>query len=504
MLIVPQAPQFVGISQRAIIPSVMEEFMEYEAVIGLEVHAQLLTDSKMFCACSADYANAEPNTHTCPVCLGLPGALPVVNQRAVELIAMTGLALNCEVNADTFFDRKNYFYVDLPSSYQRSQYEHPVCSNGWIEIETAASTKRIGITRAHMEEDTGKSTHIADHSRVDYNRAGVPLMEIVSEPDLRSPEEAKQYCTQMRQLLVWIGVNSGNLDEGAMRFDVNVSIRPKGSNKFGTKIELKNLNSFRAVERALYYEIERQQRVLASGGTLRQETRGWDEDQGITVGQRSKEFADDYRYFPDPDLPPLAIDEAWIKARKAELPELPAARRARFESEYSLSAQDAALLTSERAVADYYETAVAAAQSHSPKLVANWITGELFRLLNDSSEMIGVAAARLRPEFIGELLGLLKTSAINGTIAKQVFEESYRTGTAPTTIVDTKGLRQISDTNAVLEFARQAVEANPKVVNDYRSGKTQAIKFLVGQVMKASKGQANPQLAEQALHEVLD
>ncbi len=478
--------------------------MEYEAVIGLEVHAQVLTDSKMFCGCSADYANAAPNTHVCPVCLGLPGSLPVMNQRAIEMIAMAGLALNCSINHDTFFDRKNYFYVDLPSSYQRSQYDHPISTAGWLDIETSTGTRRIGVTRAHMEEDTGKLTHGGDGSLVDYNRSGVPLMEVVSEPDIRSSEEAKLYCAKMRQLLVWIGVNSGNLDEGAMRFDVNVSVRPRGTTAFGTKIEIKNLNSIRSVERALIYEIERQTKVLASGQTLQQETRGWDEDKGITEPQRSKELAHDYRYFPEPDLPPLAISEDWTTARRAELPELPDARRQRFEREYALSAQDAALLTSERSVAEYFEQAVTAGQGQPAKAIANWITGELFRLLNDSGETIGVVAARLQPAFIGELLGLIKGGTINGPTAKLVFEESFRTGSNPTSIVDAKGWRQISDTSAVRQFAEQAVDANPKVVNDYRAGKTQAIKFLVGQVMKASKGQANPQLAEQALHEVLD
>lgn len=478
--------------------------MEYEAVIGLEVHAQLLTDSKMFCGCSADYANAAPNTHVCPVCLGLPGSLPVINQRAIEMIAMAGLALNCTINHDTFFDRKNYFYVDLPSSYQRSQYDHPISSAGWLDIETSAGAKRIGITRAHMEEDTGKLTHGTDGSLVDYNRSGVPLMEVVSEPDIRTPEEAKLYCTKMRQLLVWIGVNSGNLDEGAMRFDVNVSVRPKGTTTFGTKIEIKNLNSIRSVERALIYEIERQTKLLASGQTLQQETRGWNEDKGVTEPQRSKELAHDYRYFPEPDLPPLAIAEDWTATRRAELPELPDTQRERFEREYGLSTQDAALLTSERAVALYFEHAVKAAQGQPAKAIANWITGELFRLLNDSGESISAVAPRLQPAFIGELLGLVKAGTINGPTAKLVFEESFRTGSTPTSIVDAKGLRQISDTSAVRQFAEQAVESNPKVVNDYRSGKAQAIKFLVGQVMKASKGQANPQLAEQALHEVLD
>ncbi len=478
--------------------------MEYEAVIGLEVHAQVVTDSKMFCGCSANYASAAPNTHTCPVCLGLPGSLPVINGRAVELMAMTGVALNCQVNHDTFFDRKNYFYIDLPSSYQRSQYDHPICSNGFVEIPTVDGVKRIGITRAHMEEDTGKSTHVGGSSLVDYNRSGVPLMEIVSEPDIRSPEEARQYLLALRQLLVWIGVNSGNMEDGALRCDANVSIRPKGSTMFGTKVEVKNMNSFRNVERALVYEIERQTAILRSGGTLTQETRGWDEAAGRTVSQRTKEFANDYRYFPEPDLPPLALDDAWAKARRAALPELPDVRRLRFKHQYALPAQDADLLTSERAVADYFEEAVASANGHEPKAVANWVLGELFRLLNDSDEQIDAVATRLRPTFIGELIGLTSSGAINTTTAKQVFETSYRTGEAPTVIVDRQGLRQISDTSAVLEFARQAVDNNPKVVGDYRAGKTQAIKFLVGQVMKGSRGKANPQLAEQALREVLD
>jgi aspartyl-tRNA(Asn)/glutamyl-tRNA(Gln) amidotransferase subunit B len=481
-----------------------EHTMEYEAVIGLEVHAQVVTESKMFCGCSANYANAAPNTHTCPVCLGLPGSLPVINGRAVELMAMTGVALNCQVNHDTFFDRKNYFYIDLPSSYQRSQYDHPICSNGFVEIPTADGVTRIGITRAHMEEDTGKSTHVGGSSLVDYNRSGVPLMEIVSEPDIRSPEEARQYLLALRQLLVWIGVNSGNMEDGALRCDANVSIRHKGSSMFGTKVEVKNMNSFRNVERALAYEIERQTAVLRSGGTLTQETRGWDEATGRTVSQRTKEFANDYRYFPEPDLPPLALDDTWSKARRSALPELPAVRRLRFKHQYALPTQDADLLTSERAVADYFEEAVAAASEHEPKAVANWVLGELFRLLNDSDEQIDAVAARLRPAFIGELLGLTKSGAINTTTAKQVFEESYRTGDTPTNIVERSGLRQISDNDAVLEFARQAVDANAKVVGDYRAGKTQAIKFLVGQVMKASRGKANPQLAEQALREVLD
>lgn len=478
--------------------------MEYEPVVGIEVHAQMLTASKMFCGCSADYASAAPNSHTCPVCAGLPGSLPVINQRALELMALTGLALNCTINRDTFFDRKNYFYVDLPSSYQRSQYDHPLATGGEVQIEVGGQPKRIGIIRAHMEEDTGKNTHVGAASLIDYNRSGVPLLEIVSAPDIHSAEEAKLFASSMRQLLVWIGVNSGNLDLGAMRFDVNVSIRPRGSQTLGTRSEIKNINSLRAVERSVQSEFERQVALVRGGGQVEQETRGWDEDRGVTLLQRSKEMANDYRYFPEPDLPPLALDDQWVAERRSALPELPAARRRRFVEAYALSAQDASLLTGERAVADYFEDAVAAATAYAPKQVANWVAGELFRLLNDASETIGTAAERLRPAYIGELLGLLNDGAINGPTAKQVFEESFRSGSSPATIVDARGLRQISDTGAVRELARQAVDANPKVVGDYHAGKTQAIKFLVGQVMRLSRGQANPQLAEQALHEVLD
>ncbi|HZB94420.1 MAG TPA: Asp-tRNA(Asn)/Glu-tRNA(Gln) amidotransferase subunit GatB [Herpetosiphonaceae bacterium] len=470
--------------------------MEFNILIGLEVHAQVLTTSKMFCGCSADYVNAEPNTHVCPVCLGLPGALPVINQHAIDRVAETGLALNCTINQDNVISRKQYFYPDLPSNYQRTQYEDPICSGGFVEIAMAPGSKRIGITRVHMEEDTGKLLHVADGSLVDYNRAGVPLMEIVSEPDLATPEEARLYLQKLRQILVWLGVNSGNLEEGAFRCDANVSVK-------GTKVEVKNMNSFRSVERALQYEIERQKAVVEAGGRVEQETRGWDEDRGVTVGQRSKEYAHDYRYFPDPDIPPLQLDESWTRAREAALPELPSARRNRFIAAFQLSMQDAELLTAERSTADYFESAVAAAKGINPKAIANWITGELFRLLNDTDETLEAAAIRLRPEFVGEVAALVAEGVITGTVAKQVFEESFRTGRAPTTIVDERGLKQISDTGAIRGLAREAIANNPKVVADYRRGKTQSIKFLVGQVMRASKGQANPQLVEKLLAEEL-
>ena len=368
-----------------------------------------------------------------------------------------------------------------------------------MEITTPDGPKRIGITRVHMEEDTGKSTHVTGASLIDYNRSGVPLMEIVSEPDIATPEEARLYLQKLRQILVWMGVNSGNLEDGAFRCDANVSVKPKGQTKRGTKVEVKNMNSFRSVERALHYEIERQTGVLRRGEAVEQETRGWDEDRAVTVSQRSKEQAHDYRYFPDPDIPPLELNETWIAERRAALPELPAARRDRFESLFQLSLQDAELLTAERTTADYFEAAVAAQKHQSPKAIANWITGELFRLLNDTGEPLHAAALRLRPEFIGDVVGLVADGTITGTVAKQVFEESFRTGRGPAAIVEAKGLKQISDTGAITTMAREAIAANPKVVDDYRRGKTQSIKFLVGQVMRASKGQANPQIVEQAL-----
>ncbi len=477
--------------------------MEYVATIGLEVHAQILTASKMFCGCSADYANAEPNTHVCPVCLGYPGALPVINQRAIDHVAETGIALNSTINHANVISRKQYFYADLPSNYQRTQYEDPICSNGWLEITTAEGVRRIGITRVHMEEDTGKLTHVSDGSLVDYNRAGVPLMEIVSEPDIATAEEARLYLQKMRQILVWISVNSGSLEDGAFRCDANVSVRPREQKTWGTKVEVKNINSFRSVERAILFEIERQIGVLEAGNAVQQETRGWDEARGVTVGQRSKEFAHDYRYFPDPDVPPLLLDDSWIEERRKVLPELPDARRARFISAYELSAQDADYLTAERGIADYYEQAVAAANGRSPKGVANWITGELFRLLNDSGETLDAASVRMRPEFIGEVVALVADATINGTVAKQVFEESFRTGQAPSAIVEARGLRQISDSDVLVTMAREVIAANPKVVDDYRRGKTQSIKFLVGQIMRASKGQANAQVAEKILADEL-
>ncbi len=476
---------------------------EYITTIGLEVHAQARTASKMFDACSADYAGGEPNTRTSVVSLGLPGALPVVNRRAIEMAALSGLALNCSINLHSVFARKSYIYPDLPKGYQITQYDQPLCSNGWIEIRADdGSMKRIGIERLHIEEDTGRLVHMPDGSSlIDYNRSGVPLMEIVSEPDIASPEEARRYFQKLRQILMWIGVNNGDMEHGELRCDANVSVRPRGQREYGVKVEIKNMNSFRAVERALMYEVQRQIQALEAGATIVQETRGWNETLGVTVGQRSKEFAHDYRYFPEPDIPPLVLDADWVAARQAELPELPDARRARFEAEYSLSLQDVELLTIERSVADYYEAAVAAAQTvnGSAKDVANWITGELFRLLNDSGEPPGRMTVRMPPAHIADVLALLARGTITRTIAKQVFEESFQSGRAPSQIVDTRGLTQISDADTLATLAREIIAANPKPVAEYRNGKTSAIQFLVGQMMKATKGQANPQTARAVL-----
>jgi aspartyl-tRNA(Asn)/glutamyl-tRNA(Gln) amidotransferase subunit B len=480
--------------------------MDYLVTIGLEVHAQILTESKMFCGCSAEYANAAPNTHVCPVCMGLPGALPFPNRRAIELAALTGLALNCRVQQDNLISRKNYFYPDLPSSYQRSQYDDPLCVAGWVTIEGDAGPKRIGLTRVHIEEDTGKLLHQPDGSSlVDFNRAGVPLMEIVSEPDIASPEEAKRYFQKLRQVLIWIGVNTGNMEEGALRCDANVSVRPPGQQHYGAKVEIKNMNSFRAVERALAYEIERQIAALEAGEVIRQSTRGWNETLGKTEEQRTKESSEDYRYFPEPDIPPFQLTPEWVAALRAELPELPDARRERFVAEYGLSAYDAETLTADRGKADYYERAAAtSAAGVTPKDVANWVTGELFRLLKETGEEITAVGERFRPEYIGQLLGLLSRGTVTRTTAKEAFEASFRSGGPPATIVAERGWAVIGAGDALTALAREVIAANSKAVAEYRGGKVATIKFLVGQVMKATKGQASPQAAQAALEQELN
>jgi aspartyl-tRNA(Asn)/glutamyl-tRNA(Gln) amidotransferase subunit B len=482
---------------------------DYIATIGIEVHAQVRTASKMFDGCSADYAGSPPNSCVSVVSLGLPGALPVLNEHAVELAALSGLALNCTVNPVSVFSRKSYPYPDLPKGFQITQYDQPICSDGWVEVYTeAGETWRVGIERLHIEEDTGRLLHADDESSlIDYNRAGVPLMEIVTRPEIRTAEEARLTFEKIRQILVWIGVNSGNLEEGALRCDANVSVRPSDSDTYGAKVEIKNINSFRFVERAVTYEIERQIRVLGEGGTIVQETRGWREDLGRTEGQRSKEFAHDYRYFPEPDLPPLELSAEWIAARKAALPELPDQCRSRFEAEYGLSYQDADLLTGERALADYFEQAVTAVRAvgGTPKDVANWVINEGFRLLKERGEPSLRLGERMPVAHVAQLIKLVSSGSITRSGAKQVFEASFDTGAAPTQIVEERGLTQISDSDALMAVVRQVIDdpQSAKAIGEYRGGKTSALQFLVGRIMKATRGQANPQLARSLLEQTL-
>ncbi len=474
--------------------------MEYEAVIGLEVHAQLLTRSKMFCRCQVvDSTEAEPNLYTCPVCTGMPGALPVINRKAVEFTIMTGLALHCQIARHTFWERKSYFYPDLPKGYQISQYQLPLAYGGWLEVEAEGGRRRIGITRAHLEEDTGKLFHRGDHSLVDFNRAGVPLLEIVSEPDLRTPEEARQYLIHLRTILRYLGVSTGDMEKGAMRCEANVSVRPKGSQELGTKVEVKNLNSFRSVKLALEHEIARQIAVLEAGGRVEQVTMGWDEIRGRTVVQRTKEAAEDYRYFPEPDLPPLVVDERWVEELRAQLPELPEAKRARFVREYALPADVAAVLVEDRAVADYYEACVAAYPD--PRTVAHWVTGEVFRLLRRSSQEI--SQIRVPPAHLADLLRLVERGTLTLNLAKTVFEEMYETGQAPGEIVQARGLAVVGDAKDLEPIVQQVIQEHPDAVAQYVGGKEGALGFLIGQVMKATRGKADPKLAGRLLAERL-
>ena len=478
--------------------------MEYEPVIGLEVHAQLLTESKMFCRCSADYAGAAPNTHVCPVCLGMPGVLPVINSKAVEYTVMTALALNCRIPEFSKFDRKNYPYPDLMKGYQISQYDMPLSRDGWIEVEVDGEVSRVGIVRVHLEEDTAKLLHVTDengqsYSLVDVNRSGVPLMEIVSAPDIRSPRQARAYLVKLRAILQALGVSTGNMEEGSFRCDTNVSIRPKGSRELGAKVEVKNLNSFRSVQRALEYEIQRQAAILESGGRIEQETRGWVEERGVTVGQRTKEYAHDYRYFPEPDLPPLVLSREWVEEVRARLPELPDARRERFVAQYGLDRESARLLTESRATADFFERTVALYPN--AKLISNWMQGELFRLLKDGEG--DVSGTKLTPEMMAELLQMVEKGTINARTAKEVFEEMFSTGATAAAIVREKGLSQISDTAHLEVVVDDVIRNNPQAVADYRAGKAPAISFLVGQVMKLTRGQANPGVVNKLLRDKL-
>jgi len=487
---------------------------KWEPVIGLEVHAELLTRSKMFCSCAVidDYAAAQPNTHVCPVCMALPGSLPVINARAVEFTIKAGLALGCMIGEFSIFARKNYFYPDLPKGYQISQYEYPLCRNGWLEVETGDTPcakrtpalragARVGITRVHLEEDTGKLTHVGDASLVDLNRAGVPLLEIVSEPDLRSVDQVKAYATKIRAILRYIGVNSGDMEKGALRFEANISIRPAGSSGLNTRTEIKNLNSFRALVRATEYEIARQIRWVESGRHVEQETLGWNEARGETYSQRSKEHAHDYRYFPEPDLPPLEISREQVERIRATLPELPDAKLERFMAQYGLSKYDASLLVAERAVADFFE-ACASPQTSSFKAIANWMTGELFRLMNESG--LDILQVKVKPADLVALVEMVNAGRVNQNTAKFVFEEMFATGEPPATIIERKGWAQVSDAGELASIVERVLDENPKQVAEYLGGKEQIGKWLLGQVMRATRGQANPQAAQDALRAALD
>jgi aspartyl-tRNA(Asn)/glutamyl-tRNA(Gln) amidotransferase subunit B len=477
--------------------------MEYETVIGLEVHAQLLTKSKMYCGCSADYASAPPNTHVCPVCLGLPGVLPVINKQAIEYTIMTALALNCPIAGHTRFDRKNYPYPDLMKGYQISQSYAPIAKKGSTTIEVDGVARQIGINHIHLEEDVAKLLHRSaggeEYSLVDVNRSGVPLMEIVSEPDLRSPEEARQYLVKLRSILQYLGVSTGNMEEGSFRCDANISVRPLGAEELGPKVEVKNLNSFKAVFLAMVYEARRQRQAASEGKKLVQETRGWVEAEGRTVTQRSKEYAHDYRYFPEPDLPPLVIGRDWVEEARRKLPELPEARRDRFITEYGLPRYDADLIIESKAKADYFEETVKSHRDARPKDIANWLLGEVTRIINADNIDISDFRKKVSALHLFHLIDLVVRGTLTGTMAKSVLEEMFHTSKGPDVIISEKGLSQISDTAELEKIAIEVIKSNVQPVADYRAGKETALKFLVGQVMRATKGRANPQAVNEML-----
>jgi aspartyl-tRNA(Asn)/glutamyl-tRNA(Gln) amidotransferase subunit B len=474
--------------------------MTYEPVIGLEVHAQLKTKTKIFCSCSTSFG-APPNTHTCPVCLGMPGVLPVLNKKVVEYALCMGLATNCIINRESRFARKNYFYPDLPKGYQISQYELPIAENGFIEIEINGHQKRIGITRIHMEEDAGKLSHDPDRplSKVDFNRTGVPLIEIVSEPDIRTPEEAGAYLRHLRSIVRYLGVSDGNMEEGSFRCDANISIRPKGSDRLGTRTEIKNLNSFKHVENALSFEINRQKEILEDGGQVVQETRLWDPVQNKSISMRGKEEAHDYRYFPDPDLLPLVIDDDWIESIRKKLPELPSEKKKRFMDEYGLPSYDSGFLTSSHELSNYFEECVT--QFPNAKQVSNWIMGSLLGLLNAQGKSI--IESPISPGNLAQLLQLIDDNIISGKIAKTVFDDMAQTGRAPKEIVEQKGLVQVTDESAIKAVIVKVLENCSKEVEEYKNGKTKLFGFFVGQVMKETKGKANPKIVNQILKDLL-
>ncbi len=484
--------------------AVAAALQRYEAVIGIEVHCRLRTASKMFCACSADFDGAPPNTHVCPVCLGLPGALPVINRRAVELVLATGLAIEGSVPPATRWDRKNYFYPDLPKGYQISQYDLPLASNGRLTIDTSGGPFTVGITRAHLEEDTAKLVHGRDASGrevslVDFNRSGAPLMEIVTDPDIRTAEQARRYAEELQLLLRTIGASDADMERGQLRVEANVSLRPRGATEFGTRTEVKNMNSFRSVERAIASEIERQAAALDDGTPLVQETRGWDENRGTTYVMRVKESSDDYRYFPEPDLPPLHVDAAWLATIRDGLPELPAARRARYETALGLSAYDAGVIVADPDATRLFEATLAAGAGLEARAVATWVTGEYLGLRNKAAGPVSVD-----PDDLAHLVRQVADGAISRANAREVLALHAATGEPASALIAAKGFRQISDTGAVAAAVEEALAANPQAVADYRAGKQQAVGFIVGQVMKATRGQANAALVQAAVRQRLE
>ena len=491
---------------------------DWETVIGLEVHAQLRTESKMFCRCPADYAAAAPNTYVCPLCLGMPGTLPVINRTAVEWTIRTALALNMRIPELSKFDRKNYPYPDLMKGYQISQYDMPLSEGGWMDVETDdLGRQRIGITRVHLEEDTARLLHRESEagerfSLVDVNRSGTPLMEIVSEPDMRSPQQARQYLAQLRQILRYLGVSTADMEKGSFRCDANISLRRPGAAELGAKVEIKNMNSFRSVQRALEFEQSRQAAALEAGELIAQETRGWDEEAQITVSQRSKEEAHDYRYFPEPDLPPLQTSRAAVEAIRAALPELPAARRARFEADYGLQPFEAGLLTEEPAPSEWFEASVASLGGKQgdrsagglPRMIATWFVGELTRLMHEAKPPDTLETIRVQPAQLAGLVRLIDDGSISNTQAKEVFAEMYASGEDAAAVVERLGVAQISGEDALAPIIRQVLEEQPQAAADYRGGKPEALKFLVGQTMRLSRGQANPAQASELLRAALE
>jgi aspartyl-tRNA(Asn)/glutamyl-tRNA(Gln) amidotransferase subunit B len=474
--------------------------MEFEPVIGLEVHAQMLTDSKIFCGCSTKFG-ASPNSHTCQICLGMPGVLPVLNRKVVEYTIKMGLAMHCRINEACNFARKNYFYPDLPKGYQISQYANPLAEHGYVDVELETGKKRIGITRIHIEEDAGKLLHDEHNpsSYIDLNRTGVPLIEIVSEPDIRSAEEASAYLRRLHEILVYLEICDGNMEEGSFRCDANVSLRPKGQEAFGTRTELKNMNSFRNVQRAIEYEIKRQQYVLEGGGVVIQETRLWDDTAGVTHSMRGKEEAHDYRYFPDPDLVWVAIGPDWVEVIRKDQPELPLEKRERFVRDYLIPAYDAGVLTQNRALADYYEAVVRL--TGKPKIASNWIMGDILRFINEEKQEI--TACPITPQALADLIRLIDEGTISGKIAKEVIEQMYKTGKPPRTIIAENGLVQITDEDALVQAITEVIAASPKQLEQYRSGRDKVFGFFVGQVMKVTQGKANPQLINDLLKKML-